>query len=182
MTIKQTFFSAAAVSALWLTPAAWAHADHDMPADMDKMHEALEAKLADTSAFGEKGDPAKASRTVKLTGEEMQYNVDVLSAAVGETVTFELTNEGKKSHELTLGDAAYQETAQEMMEMMTDMGIDPDSPEHVAIHAKAGNTIIVKPGETRSLTWKFTKAGDVLFECNFIGHAEAGMIGTITVK
>ena len=40
----------------------------------------------------------------------------------------------------------------------------------------------MKPGETKSVTWKFTKPGDFLFACNFVGHSEAGMLGNITVK
>lgn len=176
----------AAVASLGLlgAPAAFAagdhggHGGHDMPAD----HDALEAKLADTSAFGEKGDPAKASRTITLTATEMQFNVDVLDVKAGETVTIEYSNKGAKVHELTLGDEAYQNAAREMMAMMAKMGMDPASPEHAAMHADVGNTLIVKPGETKSLTWTFSKPVEVIYACNFVGHAEAGMVGSIHVK
>lgn len=153
-----------------------------MSADMTKQHEALETKLADTSAFGEKGDAAKATRTVKVIGEEIRYNTKTLAIKAGETVTFQFTNKGEQPHEFTIGDAAYQASAKEMMTMMADMGMDMASPEHAAMHAKAGNTVIVKPGETKSVTWRFTKPGSFLFACNFIGHSEAGMRGVITVK
>jgi uncharacterized cupredoxin-like copper-binding protein len=182
MTIKQHLLAAIAVSALAFSPAAYAsgeHGGHDMPG-MD--HAAMEAKLADTSAFGEKGDPAKASRVVKISAKEMRYDPETLTVKAGETITFELVNDGRKSHELTVGDAAYQEAANAMMVMMANMGMDPNAPEHAAMHAKAGNTIVVRSGETGSVTWKFTKPGEFIYACNFIGHAEAGMTGKITVQ
>jgi len=164
-----------------LAPAASAadgHAGHDMGG----MHEALAAKLMDTSAFGEKGDPAKAARTVKIAGEEIRYDVTAMDVKAGETITFAFTNKGEQAHELTIGDAAYQEASREMMAMMADMGMDPASPEHAAMHAKTGNTIAVAPGKIGSVTWHFTKPGTFFFACNFVGHSEAGMLGTITVK
>ncbi len=190
MTLKQTLLAAIAVSALALSSVAFAageHGGHDMSGmkmsgDMDKMHEEMEAKLADTSAFGEKGDPAKATKTVKIAGEEIRYDVTSLTLKTGDTITFQFTNKGEQPHEFTIGDAAYQETAKQMMTMMTEMGMDMTSPEHEAAHAGAGNTVIVKPGETKSVTWKFTKPGEFLFACNFVGHSEAGMLGTISVK
>jgi uncharacterized cupredoxin-like copper-binding protein len=192
MTFKQSLLAAIALSALAFSPTALAAGGHDMKgmdmpgmtmsADMDKMHEELEATLADTSAFGEKGDPAAASKTVKVVGEEIRYDVTSLTLKAGDTITFQFTNKGEQPHEFTIGDAAYQEAAKQMMTMMTEMGMDMTAPEHEAVHAKAGNTVIVKPGETKSVTWKFTKPGEFLFACNFVGHSEAGMLGTISVK
>jgi len=190
MTFKQTLLAAIAVWALAFSPVAFAageHGGHDMAgmnmsADMDKMHEEMEAKLADTSAFGEKGDPAKASKTVKVAGEEIRYDVTSLTLKAGDTITFQFTNKGEQPHEFTIGDAAYQENAKKMMTMMTEMGMDMASPEHAAMHAAAGNTVIVQPGQTKSVTWKFTKPGEFQFACNFVGHSEAGMLGTISVK
>lgn len=158
------------------------HDGHAIPPAMQEEHEALEARLADTSAFGEKGDPARADRTVKLTTREMQFNVDAIDVRLGETIIFEITNLGEKVHEFTLGDAPYQEAAAKMMAMMAEMGMDIASPEHEEMHADAGNTLVLRPGETRSVAWKFSKPGEVLYQCNFVGHAEAGMAGSIHVK
>ncbi|CEG59257.1 Copper-binding protein (fragment) (plasmid) [Legionella fallonii LLAP-10] len=40
-----------------------------------------------------------------------------------------------------------------------------------------GNTITLKPGETKTLTWKFksTPGHEIVFSCNIPGHFEAGM-------
>ena len=113
MTFKQALLAAIAVSALALSPAAFAAGEHDMggmkmSGDMDKTHEEMEAKLADTSAFGEKGDPSKATKTVKVAGEEIRYDVTSLTLKTGDTITFQFTNKGEQPHEVTIGDAAYQ--------------------------------------------------------------------------
>ena len=43
------------------------------------------------------------------------------------------------------------------------------------------NAIVVKPGETKELTWRFTRAGKLEFDCNVPGHYEADMAGTISL-
>jgi uncharacterized cupredoxin-like copper-binding protein len=158
--------------------AADGHAGHDMGGT----HEALAARLADTSAFGAKGDPAKATRTVKVAGEDFRYDVAALDVKAGETITFAFTNTAGQPHTLIVGDAAYLEAAREMMAMMADMGMDMGSPDTAAMHAKAGNMVVVAPGKTQSVTWHFTKPGDFVFACALVGHSEAGMSATITVK
>ena len=45
-----------------------------------------------------------------------------------------------------------------------------------------GDVVDAKPGETKELIWRFTKRGKFQFACNYVGHAEAGMIGTINVR
>jgi uncharacterized cupredoxin-like copper-binding protein len=181
MSIRKYLIISGTFATLALSPAALAqggHAGHDMGG----MHEELAAKLMDTSAFGEKGDPANAARTVKIAGEEIRYDVTALNVQAGETITFAFTNKGEQPHELTIGDTAYLEAAREMMAMMAEMGMDMGSPEHAGMHKMTGNTIMVAPGETGSITWHFTKPGDFFFACNFVGHSEAGMLGTIAVR
>jgi uncharacterized cupredoxin-like copper-binding protein len=154
----------------------------DMSDEMSKMHHEMEMKMADTLAFGRKGDPAQASRTVTIEATEIRFDLESLEAEVGETIRFVITNNGEQPHEFTIGDAAYQENAREIMAHMTEMGINMVSPEHAAMHTKAGNTVVVPVGETKEIAWIFTKPGAFEFSCNFVGHAEVGMVGTITVS
>lgn len=169
--------------------AAGDHGDHgghgampEMTGDMGHMHEEMEAALADTSAFGEKGNAAGVTRTIAIEASEIKFDTTILEIGVGETVSFVITNKGEQPHEFTIGDAAYQGVARQMMTMMADMGMDLASPEHMEMHAAAGNTLVLEPGQTASVVWHFTKPGEFLFACNFIGHSEAGMAGTILVK
>lgn len=45
-----------------------------------------------------------------------------------------------------------------------------------------GNTVTVKPGETKVLTWEFNGEIDVIFACNVPGHFEAGMFKAVDIK
>jgi uncharacterized cupredoxin-like copper-binding protein len=59
---------------------------------------------------------------------------------------------------------------QNMMHMdMGDMHMSHDDP----------NSVLVPPGETKELTWKFSKDADIEFACNIPGHYESGMVGKI---
>lgn len=132
-------------------------------------------------AYGQPGDSKKVSRTVRIEASEIKYNVAQLTFKAGETVNFVLVNKGEQDHELTIGDAAMQ---LEHRKMMQDMAAMPNMdmskmPGHK--HA-AKSMITVKPGETKELVWQFTKPGSFEFACNFPGHAEVGMAGTIAVR
>lgn len=89
----------------------------------------------------------------------------------GEIITFEITNVGKVTHEFSIGDEEEQKAHQKMMRAMPDM-----------IH-EDGNTVTLKPGETKALTWKFKSnpGHDVVFSCNIPGHFEAGMYKRVKV-
>ncbi|MBX3488596.1 plastocyanin/azurin family copper-binding protein [Parvibaculum sp.] len=151
---------------------------HDMKGMMGEM----DRQMADTSAFGHKGEPAQVTRTVEIESADIRFDTAELNFNVGETVRFVIVNNGEQPHEFTIGDAAYQETARKMMRHMAEMGMDPVSPEHAAMHASAGNTVTLDVGETKEIVWTFTEAGAFEFSCNLIGHSEVGMKGRIIVS
>ncbi len=41
------------------------------------------------------------------------------------------------------------------------------------------NSVLVAPGETKELVWRFTKAVELEFACNIPGHYESGMVGKV---
>jgi len=106
-----------------------------------------------------------ASRVIKvITKDTMKYEFsEDLKLEAGEVIKFIVSNEGKIPHEFSVGDKEEQVAHQKMMEKMPDM-----------LH-EDGNTVTVKPGETKELTWKFTGGADVVFACNIPGHFQAGM-------
>ena len=91
--------------------------------------------------------------------------------AVGETITFRIANPGQIAHDFTLGDEAAQEDHAAMMAQMGSMPMT---------HTDA-NAILLPPGETHELTWRFTVPGTVLIGCHQPGHWEVGMRATIVV-
>jgi uncharacterized cupredoxin-like copper-binding protein len=107
-------------------------------------------------------------------------------------VRFALTNGGEVLHQFTLGPVQFQLQQQEEMAMMaehgmlTATGIDPSMAgmDHggMAMTHEGPNTVVVAPGETAELTWRFAEAADLEFACNLPGHYEAGMAGPVSVK
>jgi uncharacterized cupredoxin-like copper-binding protein len=128
------------------------------------------------SAWGHPGSAKDVARTVKLGVSEYAFSEQALSFKSGETVKFVVTNNGKLKHELTIGDAAEQNAHSAEMSKMSDMHHDEMT------HEMPANSIHVGPGETRELIWTFSKAGKLLFACNYPGHADLGMEGKITVE
>lgn len=121
--------------------------------------------------FGEPADPADADRTVQITArDEFVFEPPTVEVRAGEVITFEVDNAGQLPHDFTLGDeAAQEEHAREMEEMGAEMAhTDP-------------NAMTIEPGETASMTWRFTEGGEVLYGCHQPGHYDAGMVGTVEV-
>ena len=125
---------------------------------------------------GEAGDPARVTRTVTIKMSEYAFDTQSLTFKAGETVKFIVINNGKLKHELTVGTAEEQKTHRAAMQSMSDMKHDEHS------HDMPANAIHVDPGETREFVWHFTKAGSLQFACNYPGHADLGMEGSISVK
>jgi uncharacterized cupredoxin-like copper-binding protein len=52
----------------------------------------------------------------------------------------------------------------------------------MAMTHEAPNTVLVAPGETAELTWRFGEPAELEFACNLPGHSEAGMAGPISFE
>ncbi len=117
---------------------------------------------------GEVAAAGQADRKIKVvTKDSLRFDPDNLEVAVGEAVTFVVTNKGSTQHEFVLGDQEYQ-AAHEVEMAAGEM-------EH------SGNAVTVDPGETKQLTWRFTEPGEVLYGCHVAGHYQGGMVGSISV-
>lgn len=128
------------------------------------------------SAWGHQGKAKDVTRTVKLDAAEYAFSEKALAFKAGETVKFVVSNKGKLKHELTIGDAAEQAAHSREMVAMSDMKHDEGS------HEMPANSLHIGPGETKELVWTFTKAGNLLFACNYPGHSDLGMEGKIVVE
>ncbi len=145
--------------------------DEDVAADDEHTDEATEpdGHAAEAFTFGEPADSADADRTVKVRAtDQMRFEPATVQVHDGEVVTFEVTNVGKIPHDFTLGDQAAQDQhASEMAEAGAE-----------AAHGEP-NVVVVAPGETAALTWRFHESGEVLYGCHQPGHYDAGMVGTV---
>ena len=107
-------------------------------------------------------------RTIQvLTSDELRFDPTEIAVSAGETVRFEVTNDGQTVHEFLIGDeAAQEEFAAEMAEgghRATDAGVT------------------VQPGETETFEHTFDTGGELLAGCHEPGHYEGGMVASITV-
>lgn len=142
-------------------------------------------------AIGEPGDAAAADRTIEVVMSDNYFEPEHLTIAAGETVRFVVKNDGEFLHEFNLGTAAmhaaHQKEMATMMEhgMITPTGIDHEQMKmdhggHGMEHDDA-NSVLVEPGATKELVWRFTADTHLEFACNIPGHYEAGMMGEIDV-
>lgn len=155
-------------AAVWLLCAAAVQAHGNEPHGTARKYDA--AKVQDT-AFGREGDPAKATRTLRVEmSDAMRFTPATITVRRGETVRLIATNKGQVLHELVLGTVDELRKHAEMMKKFPDMEHDEPHMAHV------------KPGKSGEIVWQFTKAGDFQFACLIPGHFEAGMVGKVTVR
>jgi plastocyanin len=103
---------------------------------------------------------SSAPRVVRIIASDaLRFSPDTVTVKAGETVTFEVTTMGMRSHEFMVGPAA-------------DVAVDTAGTPEVADIAMM---------QTRSLTYAFDGPGPFAFACHTPGHYEAGMAGTIVV-
>jgi uncharacterized cupredoxin-like copper-binding protein len=124
-----------------------------------------------TGGIGGPAEAGEEGRTVQVsTLDTMTFEPSSISVSAGETVTFAVTNAGQAVHEFTLGDAAMQqEHAEAMAHMPAGMAHD------------TSNSIILQPGETKEMTWRFGDAATLEYACHQPDHYQAGMRGEITI-
>nr|MBA2599966.1 cupredoxin domain-containing protein [Actinomycetota bacterium] len=127
---------------------------------------------ADTSAFGMSAEVDEADRTIRVSMvDTFYYQPAEVSVEMGETIAFEVTNEGEAPHEFVLGDGAFQEEHETGMTEM-DGELPPDE----------SFALSVQPSGTETLAWTFSKAGTFEYACHVSGHYDAGMFGRIAVQ
>ena len=144
-------------------------------------------------SFGERGKSLDATRTIKIKMFDNYYEPQEFSANSGETVRFVIQNVGELVHEFNIATtemhAAHQK---EMMLMMEHGALEVDKINHAMMKMEMGdgktmehndpNSILLEPGMSGEVIWKFAQASDLEFACNIPGHYNSGMIGQVHVK
>lgn len=145
---------------------------------------------------GERGRSQDARRTVDIVMRDNAFEPLQIQVKAGETVRFRIRNRGELLHEFNLGTPAmHVEHQREMAAMMqaghmTATSVMPMQGAGHGSHGGSGhgqaamahddpNSLLLEPGKSGELIWKFTRATTVEFACNVPGHYEAGMVGQI---
>jgi uncharacterized cupredoxin-like copper-binding protein len=152
----------AATAALVTTHVAIAHGDED--------HAPAHATTKQQTDWGIAGDAGAASRSIPVTMlDTMRFVPEQISVKRGETIRFQIKNEGAMLHEFVIGTQKVLDAHAEMMAKHPDMQHSEPYMAHVA------------PGKTKELVWTFNRPGTFDFACLIAGHYQAGMKGRITV-
>jgi len=154
-----------------------------------------EAGHGKDAAIGEPGVKAKASRTVTITIRDNLYEPETVEVKKGETIRFVVKNTSELLHEFNIGTADMHAEHQKEMAQMVEHGMLTATGINQLMmnmdHGSAGlpsmkhddpNAVLIEPGKTAELVWKFTKDAKLDFACNLPGHYEAGMVGHIKFR
>lgn len=144
-------------------------------------------------AIGEAGKASDVTRTITVTMMDNLYDPENITVKAGETIRFKIVNKGEFLHEFGLGTAAMHKKHQaEMMKMWEHGMIEADRINHDKMKMDHGdghamkhddpNSILLEPGKSGEIIWKFTKPTKLEFACNIPGHYESGMMGEIRFK
>jgi len=143
-----------------------------------------------TNKTGEAGIASDVTRTVNITMGDNFYEPLNININEGETVRFIVKNTGEFVHEFNIATAAmHRAHAPEMMMMVEHGVLEPDRINWEAakkmqasmghgMHDEA-NSVLLEPGKTGEIIWKFPKHAELEFACNIPGHYESGMVGGI---
>jgi uncharacterized cupredoxin-like copper-binding protein len=105
--------------------------------------------------------------------DELAWDPPSVTVQAGETVTFEVRNDGEIQHEFVLGSEEVQE-AHEMAAM--------EGMEHEGAGEEALAVVELPPGETQEVSVTLDEPGEILYGCHEPGHYDGGMVGTVTVE
>jgi uncharacterized cupredoxin-like copper-binding protein len=120
--------------------------------------------------WGIAGDARAARRSIVVSmGDDMRFRPERIELRQGETVRFEVRNDGKLLHEFVIGTRHELDAHAALMQKFPNMEHDEPYMAHV------------DPGKTGEIVWNFNRAGTFEFACLIAGHYQAGMIGKIVV-
>lgn len=138
------------------------------------------------------GQPAArgTGRVVRIEMTENAYSVPRVQVRAGETIRFVAVNRGQFVHEFSFAPAAVAAAHRPEMARMFEHGmITPERvvsltmtmPDGTRMDHTAPNTVLVEPGKTGEISWRFTRAGTIEIACNVPGHYESGMAAELVV-
>lgn len=177
MTCLKTFTALAAAALLITAPASFAAGKHGH---------------GHGGGAGEPGKASQVTRTINVTMYDNYYEPEEITLKEGETVKFIVSNKGELVHEFNIGTPEAHMAHAPEMQMMVDHGVlhadRIDLEAAKAMQASMGhgmhdepNSVLLEPGQTGEIIWKFPSHVVIEFACNVPGHYDAGMAGEINL-
>ena len=141
-------------------------------------------------AIGVKGKEENVDRVIKVLMYDNSYQPNIFKVKKNETIKFVVENKGELVHEFNIATKKMHLKHQPEMMMMVENEIllaDKIDKKKMKEMAKKdpsmahshSNSVLLSPGESANLIWKFTNSVKLEAACNVPGHYEAGMIAEI---
>ena len=140
--------------------------------------------------MGEKGDPAKVDRVIKVKMYDNYYEPSKFNIKKDQTIKFIVYNYGELVHEFNIATKEMHLKHQpEMMKMVENEILLVDridkkkmkelsKKDHSMSHSHS-NSVLLEPNESAEIIWKFNTEAELEAACNVPGHYEVGMIAKI---
>ncbi|MGA0394194.1 MAG: cupredoxin domain-containing protein [Rhodospirillales bacterium] len=144
--------------------------------------------------FGMPGKASEVDRTVNIVMKDNYFDLRSIKVKADETIRFKIVNKGTFLHEFGIGTMAMHKAHQKQMMTMMDHGmITANKINHERMKMDHGpgqmmmkhddpNSVLLEPGKSGEIIWKFTKPMKLEFACNVPGHYQSGMVGRIKFK
>ncbi len=145
---------------------------------------------------GHAGEPGKASdvsRTIEVTMLDNYYEPENFSISLGETVRFIVKNEGELVNEFNIGTADMNLKHKDEMLMIVEHGdLESDRINKEAMKMDMGNgmtmehddpnSVLLEPGKSGEIIWKFKDEVALEIACNVPGHYDVGMVAMVKLN
>ena len=140
--------------------------------------------------IGEKGKLNEVNRIIEIYMYDNYYIPSEIKIKKNETIKFVVKNNGDLVHEFNIATKEMHIKHQPEMMKMTEHGIllgnkidkikmkEMAKKDHSMAHSHS-NSILLEPGQTGDLIWKFNTDTKIEAACNVPGHYESGMISKI---
>ncbi|WP_160121649.1 cupredoxin domain-containing protein [Rhodovarius lipocyclicus] len=134
--------------------------------------------------------PRGQGRVIRIEMTDNAYSVPRIQVRAGETIRFVAVNKGTLLHEFSFAPAETHAAHRPEMAMMMEHGmITPERVVNLRMAMPGGhnmdhtapNTVLVEPGRTGEISWRFDRAGTIEIACNIPGHFESGMRADLVV-
>ena len=140
--------------------------------------------------IGVKGNAENVDRVIKVSMYDNYYQPNKFKIKNNETIKFVVENKGQLVHEFNIASKEMHLKHQpEMMVMVENEILLIDkvdkkkmkemSKKNPAMAHSHSNSVLLSPGESAELIWKFSNSVDIEAACNVPGHYEVGMVAKI---
>ena len=140
--------------------------------------------------IGKQGNKESVDRVIKVLMYDNFYKPNKFKVKKDETIKFVVQNKGELVHEFNIATQKMHLKHQPEMMMMVESEIlladkiDKEkmmemSKTNPSMAHKHSNSLLLEPGESAELIWKFSNTAVVEAACNIPGHYEVGMVAKI---